>query len=350
MDTTTTATDRPTAGGAGPERPTETVVSARGLRCRYGDTVAVDGIDLDVRRGELFALLGTNGAGKTTTLDTLEGRRRPDAGDVMVLDLDPRRHRRELAARVGTVLQSGGVPAALTPRELLRTWARLHPDAEALHADEALARVGLGHRAEVRAGSLSGGERRRLDLALALSTQPELLFLDEPTTGMDPEARERTWGLLRDLLRTGTTIVLTTHYLEEADALADRIAIMHRGRLARRGTRAELVADHAGHIDAEVATTALREGLPPLQGAVERDLRGGSTRLHVRTHALQPDLTALLTWAAASRTELHGLRAGEASLDDVFHAVAGTRASHTDQPETAQLQTDPLDTDQEVDR
>lgn len=336
MDTTTHATDRPAPTGASPERPTETVVSARGLTCRYGDTVAVDGVDLEVRRGELFALLGTNGAGKTTTLDTLEGRRRPDAGEVAVLGLDPRAHRRELAARVGTVLQSGGVPAALTPRELLRTWARLHPDAQALHADEALARVRLSHRAEVRAGSLSGGERRRLDLALALSTQPELLFLDEPTTGMDPEARERTWGLLRDLLRTGTTIVLTTHYLEEADALADRIAILHRGRLARRGTRAELVADHAGHIDTEVATTALREGLPSLHGEVQRDVRGSATRLRVRTRALQADLTALLTWAATTRTELLGLRAGEASLDDVFHAVAGTRPS--------------LDTDQEVTR
>src|SRR5690606_38077983 len=211
---------------------TEVVAAVRGLVCRYGRFTAVAGVDLEVRRGELVALLGTNGAGKTTTVETLEGHRRPDAGEVEVLGRDPYRHRRQLAGVVGMIPQRSGHAAELTVAETVRLWQRLHPD----HPGpvDPLATVELEHRAQVRVGQLSGGEQRRLDLALALATDPQLLFLDEPTTGLDPESRARTWEVLRELLRRGRSILLTTHYLEEAEALEHRVAIMDHGRIAGR--------------------------------------------------------------------------------------------------------------------
>ena len=294
------------------------MLTARALRCRYGAFEAVRGIDLTVHEGELFALLGTNGAGKTTTLETFEGHRAADDGTVEVLGLDPRAHHRELAARTGVVFQQSGLPAELTPREVLRLWSRLTPDARRhLDVDEALARVGLGHRVAVRIRQLSGGERRRLDLAVALLNDPELVFLDEPTTGMDPEARMRTWGIIRELLADGVTVVLTTHYLEEAEALADRLAIMHEGRLATGGTLAEVVAAQPGTIQAELPPDAPQ--LPPFP---ERRHDGSSARLELRTTQLQRDLTRLLRWAEDHDVELSGLQAADASLAQVFHELS----------------------------
>ncbi len=220
-------------------------IEVEGLRCRYGDFEAVRGIDLRARQGELLAVLGTNGAGKTTTMEVLEGRRRGDGGRVRVLGRDPHSDRRTLAAHVGVVFQESALPDQLTPREFLQLWHRVAGDGQLVHrpADAQLDRVDLTHRRDMRIAALSGGERRRLDLAIALSADPQLLFLDEPTAGLDPESRADTWELLRGLLRMGTTVVLTTHHLEEAEALADHLAILHQGRVQVEGSRTELLGD-----------------------------------------------------------------------------------------------------------
>ena len=309
------------------------VLSARGLRCRYGRFEAVRGIDLEVRRGELFALLGTNGAGKTTTLETLEGQRSADDGDVEVLGLDPRADRRALAARIGVMFQASGLPGDLTPGEVLDVWTRLVPGAPRhLDAAAVLDRVDLGHRAEVRVRQLSGGERRRLELALALVNDPELIFLDEPTTAMDPEARQRTWRILEDLRVEGATIVLTTHYLEEAEALADRLAIMHGGHLATTGTLAELVASQHATITARLPDDTPR--LPsPLEANAAQDASG---RLIVSTPRLQDDLSELLSWADTNGVHLEGLQAADASLAQVFHRIADSSPANEDVTITSQ--------------
>jgi ABC-2 type transport system ATP-binding protein len=307
----------PAHGNPPDERPV--ALSASALRCRYGAFEAVRSIDLTIHQGETFALLGTNGAGKTTTLETLEGHRAPDRGHVEVLGLDPHRDRRSLAGRIGVMFQASGLPGELTPPELLEVWARLTPDAwRHLDVADALARVELDHRADVRIRQLSGGERRRLDLALALLNDPELVFLDEPTTGMDPQARERTWQILRDLRADGVTILFTTHYLEEAEALADRLAIMHTGRLATTGTLAEVIASHPATI------TARLPGITPKLPSLDGDLDVATNReLTITTRRLQQDLTDLLLWARTHGLDLLGLQANDASLTQVFHDIAG---------------------------
>jgi ABC-2 type transport system ATP-binding protein len=230
----TQTTERPAAVDAA------LAVAVRGLRVRYGDFIAVDGIDLDVRRGEVFALLGTNGAGKTTTLEVLEGFGTRDGGTVSVLGIDPATDRPALARRMGVQLQDGGFVDDLTVLETLQLWQKLveRPD----RPERLLERFELAGRRLVAAGKLSGGEKRRLDLAMAVWGSPELVILDEPTTGLDPESRRRTWDAIQELQEAGRTVVLTTHYLEEAEALADRVAIMHDGRVAVRGTLAEIAA------------------------------------------------------------------------------------------------------------
>ncbi|MQA12953.1 MAG: ATP-binding cassette domain-containing protein [Pseudonocardiaceae bacterium] len=189
---------------------TTTVIQAQGLRCRYGDFEAVRGIDLRVGAGELFALLGTNGAGKTTTMEALEGLRAPSAGTVRVLGHDPGAERRAVRSRVGIMLQDSGFVAELSVVETLDLWRRLR--GRGGDVAMALDRVELGHRRDVAVGQLSGGERRRLDLALAVLSRPDVLFLDEPTTGLDPESRHHTWDVVRELLADGASVLLTTHY------------------------------------------------------------------------------------------------------------------------------------------
>ncbi|GAA2110912.1 ABC transporter ATP-binding protein [Actinomadura alba] len=213
-------------------------MEVRDLRKSYGANKAVDGIDLDIAQGEVFALLGPNGAGKSTTVEILEGHRRRDSGEVRVLGCDPGRATREWRSRLGIVPQTSGDSSELTVREMVRHFAGYHPepsDPEAvIHA------VGLSEKAGVRLGRLSGGQRRRVDVALGIIGRPELLFLDEPTTGFDPEARRRFWKLIEDLSHGGTTILLTTHYLDEAEALADRVAVIARGRILEVNTPGEL--------------------------------------------------------------------------------------------------------------
>ncbi|BDH59049.1 ABC transporter ATP-binding protein [Tsukamurella sp. PLM1] len=295
------------------------VIAATGLRRTYGtgDAAfeAVRGIDLDVRPGEVFALLGTNGAGKTSTLDLLEGLAAPSAGELSVFGLDPLRDRKRVRPLCGIMLQSGGLPAELTVRETLEMWRGTCSDPTT--ADAVLERVNLADRADVRVRALSGGEQRRVDLACALIGQPRLLFLDEPTTGLDPESRRATWRLLADLKASGVTMVLTTHYLDEAEALADRIAIMHRGAIARLGTLREIVEGHP----AEITVDDPAVPLPGLSGAWSAS-SDGAGRVTLRTHRLQEDLHRLLDWAAGRDLDLTGLSARHPSLESVFLSVA----------------------------
>lgn len=217
---------------------TDDVVNVRGLRKRYGDVDAVNGVDLDIRRGEVFGILGPNGAGKSTTVEILQGHRRRDGGDVTVLGQDPGRASRAWQARVGIVWQDESAPAELTVAETVRHFARYYPAPR--DPDEVVELVGLTAKADARTKELSGGQRRRLDVALGVIGGPELLLLDEPTTGFDPAARRQFWSLIRSLAAEGTTIILTTHYLEEAEALADRLAVIAAGRVVAEGAPASL--------------------------------------------------------------------------------------------------------------
>jgi ABC-2 type transport system ATP-binding protein len=220
-------------------------IEVRGLCKRYGALEAVRAIDISVRRGEVFGLLGPNGAGKTTTVEILEGYRQRSAGEVSVLGEDPAERSRSLRQRIGIVLQSGGIYSYVTPREALRQWASFYPQPR--DVDEVLALAGLEDKADVISRKLSGGQLRRLDFALALVGDPELIFLDEPTTGFDPAARRSAWETMRRLRDLGKTILLTTHYLDEAQELADRVAIMKDGRILAIGPPRELGSPRASY-------------------------------------------------------------------------------------------------------
>jgi ABC-2 type transport system ATP-binding protein len=215
------------------EQGYELAVDVRELRKRYGDVTAVDGIDLGIRRGEVFGLLGPNGAGKSTTVEILQGNRDRDAGEVSVLGSDPATGTRAWRSRVGIVWQDESAPAELTVRETVRHFARYYPRPR--DPEQVIGLVGLETKADSRIKALSGGQRRRLDVALGVIGGPDLLLLDEPTTGFDPAARRRFWSLIRALADDGTTILLTTHYLEEAEALVHRLAIVSRGRIVAEG-------------------------------------------------------------------------------------------------------------------
>ncbi len=216
----------------------QNAIEVRDLHKRYGEYEAVRGIDITVNRGEVFGLLGPNGAGKTTTVEILEGYRERTAGTVSVLGHDPARRPLALRRRIGIVLQSGGIYGHISPREALRHWASFYPHPR--EVEEVLGLVGLREQADVRSRKLSGGQLRRLDFALALVGDPELIFLDEPTTGFDPEARRSAWETVRSLRDLGKTVLLTTHYLDEAQALADRVAIVKDGRVLAIGPPREL--------------------------------------------------------------------------------------------------------------
>lgn len=285
-------------------------IEVSGLRHAYGDVVAVDGIDFTVAEGEVFALLGTNGAGKTTTLEIVEGFRRPQAGTVRMLGRDPHAERVALAPSVGVLLQESGLIGELTVAETLSLWQHLcsRPDSPA----ELLDRLVLTHRAGVAVERLSGGERRRLDIALAVWGRPRLLVLDEPSAGLDPESRHRVWALVEDLAATGTTVLFTTHYLEEAEALADRVAIMHAGRVRVAGTLTDVLSSRPARISAVLP--AVSPSLPTFSGVATVS----AGELSVETSAVQDDLYSLLSWASGHGIRLDGLTATQASLSEVF--------------------------------
>ncbi|MFH8617848.1 ABC transporter ATP-binding protein [Streptomyces sp. NPDC017979] len=299
----------------------QNVIAVEDLRRSYaGGFEAVRGISFSVARGEIFALLGTNGAGKTSTVELVEGLAAPSAGSVRVLGHDPYRDRSAVRPRIGVMLQEGGFPSDLTVDETARMWAGCTSGARAVA--EALDLVGLGARARVRVKQLSGGERRRLDLALALIGRPEVLFLDEPTTGLDPEGRRDTWDLVRALRDTGTTVLLTTHYLEEAEALADRLAIMHRGVIVTAGTPAEVTAARPARI-----RFALPAHVQPARLPLSLAAGADGRRVEIRTHELQESLEVLLAWARESDVRLEGLDARAASLEEAFLEIAQTETA-----------------------
>ncbi len=270
-------------------------IEVSGLRKSYGSVEAVRGLSFDVQRGEVFGLLGPNGAGKTTTVEILEGYRERSAGDVRVLGRDPRNRGRDLQERVGIVLQSCGFYPRLTVSEAVEHMAKAYPAPR--DPSETIALVGLEEKASTRSNALSGGQRRRLDLALALVGDPELVFLDEPTTGFDPAARRAAWGVLRTLRDLGKTVLLTTHYLDEAQALADRVAIVKDGAIVAQGPPGDLAPSSAGY-------TVSYES--------------GGRRVEHRTDD-PTDLLHRLTGDALQRGEqLVGLEVARPTLEDVY--------------------------------
>ncbi|MBO2529809.1 MAG: ABC transporter ATP-binding protein [Thermobifida fusca] len=298
------------------------------LHQSYGSFEAVRGVSFTVAPGELFALLGTNGAGKTTTIETLEGFRRPTRGSVRIFGIDPFGQPPELRPRVNAVLQHSGLFEELTVTESIELARDLADDP--MDTAEVLEAVVLADKARNTVRSLSGGERRRLDLGLAILTRPDVLFLDEPTTGMDPEMRRETWKIISSQVARGAAVVLTTHYLEEAERLADRLAIMHRGEIRVSGTVSEVVSQWGDRISFRLPSHIRSRELPELPGAeLTIDVRGGhqwavytvttgtdpATRTH---HALLP----LLKWAEERSLDLERLESRPASLEDVFLAVA----------------------------
>jgi ABC-2 type transport system ATP-binding protein len=300
-------------------RMAEPVISVAGLRRSYGPMEAVRGIDIEVRRGEVFAFLGPNGAGKTTTVEILEGYRERDAGAVEVLGLDPADASRGWRGRIGIVLQECRMEPVLTARETLSLYAGYY--ASPRDVDEVLGLVGLMASADVRAGNLSGGQQRRLDVALALIGDPELLFLDEPTTGFDPTARRQAWDVIASLRDLGKTVFLTTHYMDEAQFLADRVAIIRAGRIVAEGVPDQL----GGRADAETTIRfAAPTGLDPgeVPAAVGRlavhSSNGGHATIEIATAEPVAALNALTGWALERGVALHGLEVTRPSLEDVY--------------------------------
>ena len=296
-------------------------ISVRGLRKSYADREVLRGIDLEVRRGEVVALLGPNGAGKTTTLEILEGYRSRDAGDVSVLGGDPARHDSARLARVGICLQASGIERYLTSAEVLALYGGYYPRPRA--AGELLALVGLTEQAETRVRRLSGGQRRRLDLALALVGDPELVFLDEPTTGFDPEARRQAWELVRSLVGSGRTVLLTTHLMDEARALADRLAVIVDGVIVAQGTPDQVVGDRAQGSTVRFRLDAHGPGLP--DGLATTARRGAGGLIEIATTEPTATLHALTGWAIGSGIELADLAISPPSLEDAYLALVTER-------------------------
>ena len=291
------------------------VIEVSGLRMRYGQREAVRGVELSVARGEVFAFLGPNGAGKTTTVEILEGYRRRTGGEVSVLGEDPERAGSAWRGRVGVVLQSSQIERELTVHEVLELYSGYHQ--RPLPIDEVLALAGLTEQVGVRGGRLSGGQQRRVDVALALIGDPELVFLDEPTTGFDPAARRAAWEVIRGLQALGKTIFLTTHYMEEAETLADRIAVIVEGQIVGEGTPSTLGArDRA----ATRISFALPAGVPPdaLPGAVRGGAVEGSGRYGVSTEHPMAALQALSAWALERGHDLADVDVRRPSLEDVY--------------------------------
>ena len=299
-------------------------IALTGLRKAYGAQQALDGLDLTVQRGELLAVLGPNGAGKTTLVEILEGHRRADAGEVRVLGHDPALRERALRERIGVVLQETGIDTMLTVGEAIALYSAAYP--EPRPAREAAELVGLADHMDERAGELSGGQRRRLDLAIALAGNPELIFLDEPTTGFDPAARRQSWELIDRLRSRGTTILLTTHYMEEAQRLADRVVVVREGRVIADGT-----PDTLGRERDPLAIVSFR--LPRGVKAAElplpfgRDVQAHAGQITFTTSSPTRDLAPLTAWAAARDAELDGLSVTRPSLEDVYLDLTQEKAA-----------------------
>jgi ABC-2 type transport system ATP-binding protein len=295
----------------------DSVISVRGLRKSYGEFEAVRGLDLEIERGEIFAFLGPNGAGKTTTVEILEGYRERSAGEVTVFGEDPARAGREWRERIGVVLQSSRMPPQLTVRETLEQYAGYY--AAPRSVEETIEHVGLTEKADERVGRLSGGQQRRLDVGVSLVGDPELLFLDEPTTGFDPAARRQAWGVIGSLRELGKTVFLTTHYMDEAQNLANRAAIVAHGQVVAEGRPNEL-----GEREGNAARISFQ--LPPgiafeeLPGAAASATRSNGT-VEIKTDSPLPLLGELASWARGRGVDLPGLEVRRPSLEDVYLAL-----------------------------
>ncbi len=307
------------SGATGPDG--DTVILVRGLRKAYGTTHAVDGVSFEVRRGEVFGLLGPNGAGKTTTVEILEGLRRQDEGEARVLGIDVARHPDALKERIGVALQTAALYPKLSVVELLDLFASFY--ARARPAGELIELMDLGEKRTTQTRNLSGGQRQRLAVALALVNDPELIFLDEPTTGMDPAARRSLWDVVEGLKADGRTVVLTTHYMEEAEILCDRLAIMDHGRILEQGTVTELV-------DSRFKERAVRfgriEGLDDARMAAfpgVSEVRREEGEVLLYTRDVPATIGAVLAAAEAVGVEPSNLAVRRATLEDLFLELTG---------------------------
>jgi len=301
------------------------IVEVADLRKQYGSVSAVDGLSFSIEQGEVYGLLGENGAGKSTTVEILEGHRRATSGDVVVLGADPALAGRDFRDRIGIVLQSSGVESEFTVREVIELYGSCYRNPRPL--DEVVGLVGLDDKVDDRVGSLSGGQRRRIDLALGIIGRPELLFLDEPTTGFDPSARRRSWDLIESLGADGTTVLLTTHYLDEAEHLADRVGVLSRGAMIAEGTPSQLID--------QVSGTVIRFTIPDsMQIDDAAATFGGLLGAEVRVSARLAEATVehptasvhrLTGWAVEAGVELESLSVERVSLEDVYLALTGSR-------------------------
>jgi ABC-2 type transport system ATP-binding protein len=306
-----------------PERAVspDAVIAVDDVRKSYGPVKAVDGVSFEVRKGEIFGLLGPNGAGKTTTMEMIEGLHPPDGGSISVLGLDVRKHAPAIKNRVGVQLQTAALYPQLTVIELLRLFSRFYDHGQPV--ERVLDDLELGEKRDAQTKTLSGGQQQRLSVALALVNDPEVVFLDEPTTGLDPAARQSLWHVIRRLQGEGRSILMTTHYMEEAEALCDRLAIMDHGKILDTGTVDELI----GRRFTERSVRFGKAGAPALE--VLQGLRGVSRvveeddELVVFTKDVPATIGALLEQANRSGTELAGLMIRRASLEDVFLELTG---------------------------
>ena len=300
---------------------TEAAIDVQGLTKSYGSVEAVRGVDVTIAIGEVFALLGPNGAGKTTIVEILEGHRQRDGGTVSVLGFDPARGDRAMKERIGVVLQSTGIEQFLTVAEVLEMYRGYYPSPRPL--DELIEVVGLTEKRDERVKKLSGGQQRRLDVAIGLAGDPELLFLDEPTTGFDPGARRRMWDTVKNLVSLGKTIFLTTHYMDEAQELADRVAVISAGQIVAEGPPETLAGREMSH-------TIVRFRLPESAPALPRSLKIAETARdgHVEIEAADPikvlhDLTG---WALEKKVPLDELEVARPTLEDVYLKLTGPEA------------------------
>jgi ABC-2 type transport system ATP-binding protein len=287
------------------------VVTVADLAKSYDDVAALRGIDFTIEEGEVFALLGPNGAGKTTTVEILEGYRLPTSGTVTVLGFDPARHERAYMERIGIVLQETSVERELSVREVLDVYGGVYP--RRVPTGELIELVGLEDKADARVKTLSGGQKRRLEVALGIVGDPELVFLDEPTTGFDPAARRQAWTMIENLTELGKTILLTTHYMDEAQHLADRVAVINDGRIVAEGTPDTLGGRHT-------AGSVIRFSLPT--GATSdfpfARPEAGSDVVEIRSHEPTRDLHTLTSWALERGIDLRGLTVAHPTLEDVY--------------------------------
>ncbi|MDQ1122089.1 ABC transporter ATP-binding protein [Microbacterium trichothecenolyticum] len=296
-------------------------------RCAYDDFVAVDDVSFTVRQGDVHALLGTNGAGKTTLLENIQGFRQPADGTIRVFGRDPWRNRTTLAARTGTMLQESCLVDEMTVARQLSLWRSISVREDS--TDRVLEIVGLTHRRKVPVAVLSGGERRRLDFAMAIWGSPELLILDEPTTGLDPQSRRAMWEIIGDLHAKGSTVLLTTHYLDEAQSLADHVTILDRGKVAVAGSLADVLDSIPARISftCHAAVGELAGLRTRLHGALDAAGDASMSSVEIRTGALQEDVSTVMDWARAQSLSLGSFRCSPASLEDVFFTMPTAAAS-----------------------